>query len=93
MEKITTLISIIAAVFAGYLYLDEAHFSSDAGAQVHVEIQRKVTELDVDRNQKILLFYQRKIDAGEALTSYEQRRFEQVRRDLTRGQDKLDILR
>lgn len=93
MEKITTLISIIAAVLAGYLYLDKAHFSADAGAQVQIEIQRKVTELDVDRNQKILLFYQRKIDAGEALTSYEQRRFEQVRRDLTRGQDKLDILR
>ena len=92
LDKVTTLISVIAAVFAAYLYLDSAHFSADAGRQQQLDTTRAITELDVDRNQKIFLFYERKIDAGEALTSYEQRRYEQIRRDLDRGQNKLELL-
>jgi len=92
LDKVTTLISVIAAVFAAYLYLDSAHFSADEGRQAQLDTTRAITELDVDRNQKIFLFYERKIDAGETLTSYEQRRYEQIRRDLDRGQNKLELL-
>ena len=92
LDKITTLISIIAAVFAAFLYLQAAHFGAEEGAALEIDVQRQITELDVDRNSKIRVYYERKLDAGEVLSTADQRRYEQIRRDLERGQDKLDLL-
>jgi|DEB0MinimDraft_6_1074348.scaffolds.fasta_scaffold55937_1 hypothetical protein len=92
LDKVTTLISVIAAVFAAFLYLQSAHFGADEGAALEKDVQRQITELDVDRNSKIRVYYERKLDAGEELSTADQRRYDQVQRDLERGQDKLELL-
>ena len=92
LDRIVTIISVLAAFAAAWIYLDTTHFSAKEGREVQLDIQRQITELDVDRNSKIRVYYERKLDAGEELSTADQRRYEQIRRDLDRGQNKLELL-
>ena len=92
LDRIVTILSVLAAFAAAWIYLDATHFSAEEGREVQIDIQRQVEEINVDRDSKILQFYQRKQDSGEELSTYELRRLQQVQRDLERGQNKLDIL-
>jgi hypothetical protein len=87
-EKITALISIIAAVFASYLYLDSRHFGKDEAQDQYFEVERKLLNLDRDRNEKIRAYYEAKIDGGEDLDAYEQRRYQQILDELVFQQQK-----
>ena len=87
-EKVTALISIIAAVFAAYVYLDSKHLSRDEAASQVIEVERKLLNLDRDRNEKIRAFYEAKQDSGEPLDTYEQRRYEQILNELDFQQKK-----
>ena len=92
LDRIVTILSVLADFAAAWIYLDATHFSAEEGREVQIDIQRQVEEINVDRDSKILQFYQRKQDSGEELSTYELRRLQQVQRDLERGQNKLDIL-
>ena len=92
LERILTGISIIGALFAAYLYLDEKHYDSAEGSKLSTEVQRQITALDRDRNEKIRVYYESKEDTNGELSSYDKRRYEQVLRDIDIQDKKLLLI-
>lgn len=98
---IASAIAIFAAVFSAYNYLDDEHKGYTDTAKHDIikqkeiealETDRKLIEIDKDRNEKIRSFYEVKVDTEGELKPYDKRRYEQILREIDRQEQKLDIL-
>jgi hypothetical protein len=92
LDKIVSIISVVAAVFAAYLYLDAAHFGAEEAASQYLEVQEELLTIDRGRNEAIRNFYENKQAAEGSLTEYEQRRYEGILRQLDRQEQKQLII-
>ena len=98
---ISAIITIVISIFSAYYFLDKEHkgYTDTARSEIEqekeiaaLETERKLVEIDKDRNEKIRAFYESKEDTEGKLKTYDQRRYEQILREIDRQEQKLDIL-
>tara|TARA_S200002703_G_scaffold156660_1_gene162783 strand:+ start:994 stop:1296 length:303 start_codon:yes stop_codon:yes gene_type:complete len=92
IEKLTAVLSLMGAAFATFFYLDNAHFSQEDADNRQIETQKQILNIDRARNERIRDYYENKIDSGEDLDTFEQRRLDGVKREIEEQIQKLLIL-